>query len=139
MGSGIPLILSRVISRGSGLKVSVVTTINVSLTLIFRSNALVPYVALALSTTASIASVIVDFGFHSMITYVLLIHGSRPNHIKTYIALHSLLTAVVLSLPYVMLGFGSFLTALALTSIAASLTLGLTYRVVRKSASVPQI
>ncbi|MEM2020729.1 MAG: hypothetical protein QXP80_00685 [Zestosphaera sp.] len=139
MGNGIPLILSRVVSRGSGFKVSVVTTINVSLTLIFRSNALVPYVALALSTIASIASVIVDFGFHSTVTYVLLIHGSRPNHIKTYIALHSLLTAGVLSLPYVMLGFRLFLTALALTSVVSLLALSLTYRVVKKSASVPQI
>lgn len=136
MGSNILMIFVKVVTRGSGLKVSAVVSINLLVILLFRNNALTPYLTMLLSMVASAAIIIIDFRLHSLLLYVLYVYGSRPNTVRILISLYSLLIASILSLPYLAIDLMSFSTALTSTFLIALSTLSLIYKNVRGGTSI---
>ncbi len=136
MGSNILMIFVKVISRGSGLKVSVIVSINLLVILLFRNNALTPYLTMLLSMVASAAIIIIDFRLHSILLYVLYVYGSRPNTVRALISLYSLLIASILSLPYLVIDLMSFSSTLTSTFLIALSTLSLIYKNVRGGALI---
>lgn len=136
MGSNILMILVKVVTRGSGLKVSAVVSINLLVILLFRNNALTPYLTMLLSMVASAAIIIIDFRLHSLLLYVLYVYGSRPNTVRILISLYSLLIASILSLPYLAIDLMSFSSALTSTFLIALSTLSLIYKNVRGGTSI---
>ncbi len=136
MGSNILMIFVKVVTRGSGLKVSAVVSINLLVILLFRNNALTPYLTMLLSMVASAAIIIIDFRLHSLLLYVLYVYGSRPNTVRILISLYSLLIASILSLPYLAIDLMSFSSALTSTFLIALSTLSLIYKNVRGGTSI---
>jgi len=136
LGSNILMIFVKVVTRGSGLKVSAVVSINLLVILLFRNNALTPYLTMLLSMVASAAIIIIDFRLHSLLLYVLYVYGSRPNTVRILISLYSLLIASILSLPYLAIDLMSFSTALTSTFLIALSTLSLIYKNVRGGTSI---
>lgn len=136
MGSNILMIFVKVVTRGSGLKVSAVVSINLLVILLFRNNALTPYLTMLLSMVASAAIIIIDFRLHSLLLYVLYVYGSRPNTVRILISLYSLLIASILSLPYLAIDLMSFSSALTSTFLIALSTLSLIYKNVRGGISI---
>ncbi len=136
MGSNILMIFVKVVTRGSGLKVSAVVSINLLVILLFRNNALTPYLTTLLSMVASAAIIIIDFRLHSLLLYVLYVYGSRPNTVRILISLYSLLIASILSLPYLAIDLMSFSSALTSTFLIALSTLSLIYKNVRGGTSI---
>ena len=136
MGSNILMIFVKVVTRGSGLKVSAVVSINLLVILLFRNNALTPYLTMLLSMVASAAIIIIDFRLHSLLLYVLYVYGSRPNTVRILISLYSLLIASILSLPYLPIDLMSFSSALTSTFLIALSTLSLIYKNVRGGTSI---
>jgi uncharacterized membrane protein len=130
------MILVKVVTRGSGLKVSAVVSINLLVILLFRNNALTPYLTMLLSMVASAAIIIIDFRLHSLLLYVLYVYGSRPNTVRILISLYSLLIASILSLPYLAIDLMSFSSALTSTFLIALSTLSLIYKNVRGGTSI---
>ncbi|MEM0025489.1 MAG: hypothetical protein QXV93_01325 [Zestosphaera sp.] len=139
MGSNVFVIFIKTVTKGSGLKISVIISINLLVILFFRSNALIPYFTMLLSMAASAAVVIVDSRLHSILLYVLFVYGLRPNSVRLLILLYSLLVASVLSLPYLAVDVLSFSLALTLTFFIVLTTLSLIYKRVRDTAAIPQI
>lgn len=139
MGSNILVIFVKAVTKSSGLKISVIASINLLIILLFRNNALIPYLSLLLTMVASAAIVIVDFRLHSILLYVLFSHGLRPNSVRLLILLHSLLVASVLSLPYLVVDVVSFSLALVLAFLVVLGMLSLIYKSIRDTASIPQI
>ncbi|MEM1604055.1 MAG: hypothetical protein QXL29_05185 [Zestosphaera sp.] len=139
MGSNVFVIFIKTVTKGSGLKISVIISINLLVILFFRSNALIPYFTMLLSMAASAAVVIVDSRLHSILLYVLFVYGLRPNSVRLLILLYSLLVASVLSLPYLAVDVLSFSLALTLTFFIVLTTLSLIYKRVRDTATIPQI
>ncbi len=131
MGSNILVIFVKVVTRGSGLKVSVIVSINLLIILLFRNNPLTPYLTMLLSMVASAAIIIIDFRLHSILLYVLYVYGSRPNSVRILMSLHSLLIASILSLPYLVIDLVSFSSTLMLTFFIALSTLSLIYKNIR--------
>ncbi len=136
MGSNILMIFVKVVARGSGLKVSAIVSINLLVILLFRNNALTPYLIMLLSMVASAAIIIIDFRLHSILLYVLYVYGSRPNTVRALISLYSLLIASILSLPYLVIDLMSFSSTLTSTFLIALSTLSLIYKNVRGSALI---
>jgi hypothetical protein len=136
LGSNILMIFVKVVTRGSGLKVSAVVSINLLVILLFRNNALTPYLTTLLSMVASAAIIIIDFRLHSLLLYVLYVYGSRPNTVRILISLYSLLIASILSLPYLAIDLMSFSSALTSTFLIALSTLSLIYKNVRGGTSI---
>jgi hypothetical protein len=136
LGSNILMIFVKVVTRGSGLKVSAVVSINLLVILLFRNNALTPYLTMLLSMVASAAIIIIDFRLHSLLLYVLYVYGSRPNTVRILISLYSLLIASILSLPYLAIDLMSFSSALTSTFLIALSTLSLIYKNVRGGTSI---
>lgn len=136
MGSNILMIFVKVVTRGSGLKVSAIVSINLLVILLFRNNALTPYLTMLLSMVASAAIIIIDFRLHSLLLYVLHVYGSRPNTVRILISLYSLLIASILSLPYLAIDLMSFSSALTSTFLIALSTLSLIYKNVRGGTSI---
>ena len=136
MGSNILMIFVKVVARGSGLKVSAIVSINLLVILLFRNNALTPYLAMLLSMVASAAIIIIDFRLHSILLYVLYVYGSRPNTVRALISLYSLLIASILSLPYLVIDLMSFSSTLTSTFLIALSTLSLIYKNVRGGALI---
>jgi hypothetical protein len=136
LGSNILMIFVKVVTRGSGLKVSAVVSINLLVILLFRNNALTPYLTMLLSMVASAAIIIIDFRLHSLLLYVLYVYGSRPNTVRILISLYSLLIASILSLPYLAIDLMSFSSALTSTFLIALSTLSLIYKNVREGTSI---
>jgi hypothetical protein len=130
------MIFVKVVTRGSGLKVSAVVSINLLVILLFRNNALTPYLTMLLSMVASAAIIIIDFRLHSLLLYVLYVYGSRPNTVRILISLYSLLIASILSLPYLAIDLMSFSSALTSTFLIALSTLSLIYKNVREGTSI---
>jgi hypothetical protein len=130
------MIFVKVVTRGSGLKVSAVVSINLLVILLFRNNALTPYLTMLLSMVASAAIIIIDFRLHSLLLYVLYVYGSRPNTVRILISLYSLLIASILSLPYLAIDLMSFSSALTSTFLIALSTLSLIYKNVRGGTSI---
>jgi len=139
LGSNVFVIFIKTVTKGSGLKISVIISINLLVILFFRSNALIPYFTMLLSMAASAAVVIVDSRLHSILLYVLFVYGLRPNSVRLLILLYSLLVASVLSLPYLAVDVLSFSLALTLTFFIVLTTLSLIYKRVRDTAAIPQI
>ncbi|MGC8975433.1 MAG: hypothetical protein ACP5KB_04465 [Thermoprotei archaeon] len=139
MGSNILVIFAKTITRSSGLKISAIASINILVILFLRSNALIPYVAMLLSVVASASAIIVDFRLHSILLYVLFVYGLRPGNVRLLISLYSLLVAIVLSLPYLMIDLVSFSLSLSMTFLTALSILSLIYRSIKNTAYVPQI
>ncbi|MEM4823432.1 MAG: hypothetical protein QXV31_00125 [Zestosphaera sp.] len=139
MGSNVFVIFIKTVTKGSGLKISVIISINLLVILFFRSNALIPYFTMLLSMAASAAVVIVDSRLHSILLYVLFVYGLRPNSVRLLILLYSLLVASVLSLPYLAVDVLSFSLSLTLTFFIVLTTLSLIYKRVRDTAAIPQI
>ncbi|MEM4427393.1 MAG: hypothetical protein QW036_01425 [Zestosphaera sp.] len=139
MGSNVFVIFIKTVTKGSGLKISVIISINLLVILFFRSNALIPYFTMLLSMAASAAVVIVDSRLHSILLYVLFVYGLRPNSVRLLILLYSLLVTSVLSLPYLAVDVLSFSLALTLTFFIVLTTLSLIYKRVRDTAAIPQI
>jgi len=131
LGSNILVIFVKVVTRGSGLKVSVIVSINLLIILLFRNNPLTPYLTMLLSMVASAAIIIIDFRLHSILLYVLYVYGSRPNSVRILMSLHSLLIASILSLPYLVIDLVSFSSTLMLTFFIALSTLSLIYKNIR--------
>jgi len=125
------VIFVKVVTRGSGLKVSVIVSINLLIILLFRNNPLTPYLTMLLSMVASAAIIIIDFRLHSILLYVLYVYGSRPNSVRILMSLHSLLIASILSLPYLVIDLVSFSSTLMLTFFIALSTLSLIYKNIR--------
>jgi len=136
LGSNILMIFVKVVTRGSGLKVSAIVSINLLVILLFRNNALTPYLTMLLSMVASAAIIIIDFRLHSLLLYVLHVYGSRPNTVRILISLYSLLIASILSLPYLAIDLMSFSSALTSTFLIALSTLSLIYKNVRGGTSI---
>jgi len=136
LGSNILMIFVKVVARGSGLKVSAIVSINLLVILLFRNNALTPYLIMLLSMVASAAIIIIDFRLHSILLYVLYVYGSRPNTVRALISLYSLLIASILSLPYLVIDLMSFSSTLTSTFLIALSTLSLIYKNVRGSALI---
>jgi len=130
------MIFVKVVARGSGLKVSAIVSINLLVILLFRNNALTPYLIMLLSMVASAAIIIIDFRLHSILLYVLYVYGSRPNTVRALISLYSLLIASILSLPYLVIDLMSFSSTLTSTFLIALSTLSLIYKNVRGSALI---
>jgi len=130
------MIFVKVVARGSGLKVSAIVSINLLVILLFRNNALTPYLAMLLSMVASAAIIIIDFRLHSILLYVLYVYGSRPNTVRALISLYSLLIASILSLPYLVIDLMSFSSTLTSTFLIALSTLSLIYKNVRGGALI---
>jgi hypothetical protein len=130
------MIFVKVVTRGSGLKVSAIVSINLLVILLFRNNALTPYLTMLLSMVASAAIIIIDFRLHSLLLYVLHVYGSRPNTVRILISLYSLLIASILSLPYLAIDLMSFSSALTSTFLIALSTLSLIYKNVRGGTSI---
>ncbi len=139
MGSNILVIFVKAVTKSSGLKISVIASINLLIILLFRNNALIPYLSLLLTMVASAAIVIVDFRLQSILLYVLFSYGLRPNSVRLLILLHSLLVASVLSLPYLVVDVVSFSLALTLAFLVVLGMLSLIYKSIRDTASIPQI
>lgn len=139
MGSNVIVIFIKLITKGSGLKISAIASINLLVILLFRSNTLIPYITMLLSAAASAAVVVVDFRLHAILLYVLFVYGLRPNGVRLLILLYSLLVASVLSLPYLTVDLISFSLALTLTFLIVLGTLSLICKSIRDAASVPQI
>ncbi|MEO3993383.1 MAG: hypothetical protein QN229_03620 [Desulfurococcaceae archaeon TW002] len=139
MGSNILVIFVKAVTKGSGLKISIITSINLFIILFFRNNTLIPYITLLITMVASAAMVIIDFRLYSILLYVLFAYGSRPNNVRLLILLHSLLVASVLSLPYLIVDVVSFSLALTLAFLIVLGVLSLVYKSIRNTASIPQI
>lgn len=139
MGSNVLVIFAKTVTRSSGLKVSGIVSINLLVILFFRSNALIPYVAMLLSVAASASAIIVDFRLHSILLYVLFVYGLRPGSVRLLISLYSLLIASMLSLPYLIVNLVSFSLSLTTTFLTALSTLSLIHKNIKDTASVPQI
>ena len=139
MGSNTFLIFAKTVTKASGPKISGIVSINLLVVLLFRNNPLIPNVAMLLSIVASASAMIVDFRLHSILLYVLFVHGSRPSNVRTLILLYSILVATILSLPYLVIDLLSFSTTLTLTFFTALLVLSLIYKSIRDTASTPQI
>lgn len=139
MGSNVIVIFVKAVTKGSGLKISLIASINLLVILLFRSNTLIPYITMLLSMVASAAVVVVDFRLHSILLYVLFVYGLRPNSVRLLILLYSLLVASVLSLPYLAVDVISFPLALTLTFFIVLGALSLIYKGIRDTASIPQI
>lgn len=131
MGIQVTLVALKLLVRGKGLRVSLVTAASLSVLVWLSIDTVPEYLLLAVSVPSITSIVLVDSRGYNSAFYALNVVGATPRHMMLLMIILSLSLGILISLPYVIMGIQYFLTALLMSFATSYVTLLVISRTVK--------
>ncbi len=137
MGIQVTLVAMKLLIRGKGLKVSLVTAASLSVLVWLSMNTVPEYLLLAISVPSITSIVLVDSRGYNSAFYALNVVGATPRQMVLLMAVLSFSLGTLISLPYVIMSVQYFIVMLMVSSATSYVTLLAILRAVKTKLTSP--